>query len=446
MFVFYCLLVSKPKTKRIKQGDREKVNLVYADSFKSIEEIEETVMNGSFDKMKQSSSICTIRKDLLKSIAVGYQNQGNLIQYKLRELARGWTDRRSYSYDVLSLMIDHLVNIPEPNFDFLDDDNFYRMILLCDEEYKPRKEKNDVETIERPIDDDKKAKEQSKLIGIALLKSIVDQMKASNAPPPLLPSVIDGDQPRVFATLLARPFASEVKKNLYLNYFNFQKKCLNEILKQQLDRAKIKYNSDSFDCLSLNLRKSINRWSFKSTASEILKQTNFDDLIAAFVSIRPQITRESEFGLTKQQLKTLSRSQLFGYVRKLVLLVRSYSNSLFHIRLVPKTSNSIISLPFDHEAFRAVFPKILKANALELFDLFDRSTFNRPNCVCDGYFKSDGVNISMTFHRSDLIRNQIKLSKELAIKPHPQSQKAILKMCIIIIWLMTPDSDDTQKQ
>ena len=428
-----------------KKCDREKVLIRNVSSFESIEGIDENIMKESFDKMNKRPSIITVRKDLVKSIAPQYQTQAELIKSKLSELACGWTYRRSYSYDVLSLMIDHLVNQPNPNFKFFDEDNFFRLVLLCAEEYTPR---SDAETIEQLIDAEEKAKSEAKkqnmLNGIALLKLIVDQM---NAAPPLLPSVLEGDQPWVFAKLLARPFASEVKKNLYLNYFNFQKKCLDEILKQRLDDANIKYNSDSFEKLSLNIRKKINLWTFNSAASELLNQSNFDDLILEFQIIRPPITCESEFGLTKQQLKSLSNSELFGFVRNLILLVRNHSNSAFHLRIIPKTSNAIISLPYDHEAFQAVFPKFFKDSNVKIFDLFDRSTFNRPNCICDGYFKSDGVNISMTFHRSDLIRNQIRLSKELTPKPNPQSQKSILKMSIIILWLITPGPDaDRQKQ
>jgi hypothetical protein len=434
-----CLFASEPK----KMPDHEQVLFCNGYLFESIDKVED-IMRQSFKKMNTENSVFVVRKNLKNSITSKYSEQADLIQTKLNDLSVGWTYRRSYSYDLLSLVIDNLINEAEPKFEFLDDDNIFRLFLLCNEEHqlRPIKKKNS-KSSKQSSDDLKKKQNRSNCI--EMINSMVAELKRANSPPPPLPCLSETDELRIFATLLGRTFASEVKKNLYLNFLKYQKICLNEILKHRLAQSNIKYNFDSFQCLSLDLRKIINEWSFTSTKSDILKVNNFDDLISEFKSIRPQITADSGFGLTKRQLKSLSKSQLFGFLRSLVLLVRKSCNREFHLRLVPKTSNSIISLPFDHKAFQAVFPKILKDPKVELFDVFDRLSFKRSQCICDGYFRTNGINISMTFHRSGLIPNQIKLSKELPIRAQSQSQKSILKMMIIILWLISPVPTEPKK-
>jgi hypothetical protein len=373
----------------------------------------------------------TIKMNFETSISQKFEGQSTRVKQLLSNFILSWSKRRTYSMDIMELMIQEMFNdINQIDFSQFDDVNFFGRLLLCDEPYADNK--------------------TDAKLNVERLNRIVDNLKSINQPPPPLPSVCD-TTPKGIARDLKTSFKADLNKFLWIKYFKNQQKCIKKVLISDpvlygLDEDQLK-NKKYMKELVFQIVKRINGWKFRTESdskfSNIMNE-NIKNLIFNF-SIILFDNLNGEYGLTKTYLRKLKNSELLASLKLMIQTTkRLLNNQPFHLRVTHKPSNRMINLSFGYTSFRETFPLWFNSKESDFHDIFECASF-RTNTYFTGHFRTNSETISFTIEKTKQINNQISIGKKVHehFPIEPENSKACLRMSIILLLSM---SEETKNQ
>lgn len=387
---------------------------------------------------KHKAEYSTISVEFASYLAQRFSHKSQQIQLRLIEFCKLWPRRWFWSFEILhSWFMHRLIQTDDNHFKEIDDINFFSKILR----YNDKALKETLPTIDAAI------KEIERICKLDALPKFNNHVFAASA----------------IAKRMAVNMSTNVKQTLVKRFISKQREIVDAILLN--NRNTYRYNGnllqeDQLHFLSFSVRKIINKWEFKEKKKyqkkEEIKIEHCSDDLKSFIQkmnsilpLCPSSTSACMKSLTYTLLKSLHTSQLLMLYRDLYSISQQYlsnqaqAEDQFKVdwRILPSSSNSIQSIPFDEVSFTAVFPYLVEEDC-DMYELFDLKKV-RTNKTFIGIFNTDGTKLNLLFDPSEEIRlHNVQIAAFKAALTVNQFSRSVINL--ILTYLLTVTSTLTR--